>query len=374
MRAVTLSLLLVSMPLSAAQAQELIPLPTEETSASHWLVGGDYVLWWLRRAAVPVVLTTGPAGSTGVLGQPGTQIVYGDERLPTRHGDRFFGGRVAVEWQGDGWALEGRAFFLERDSTYFTIKPVDSLLALSFLDANTNQETSEVVAGFDPQRGPLRGGFVGYSRIELFGEEANGVLRLDEGEDWKVDLLVGARFLQMRDRYHHTATSRSLPDLATIWGVVDNYRIHNAYYGGQIGLRGDYRLGRFHLDGRLTAGLGANSQLVRTFGNRVFHNPQIRLQTTTGLFVQPSNRGRFRRTDLDSVGELACNIGYDVTTCMRLVFGYTFLYWADPIRAASQLDRVINQQQPDGPARPALPWKGEAFWAQGINLGLHFRW
>ena len=49
----------------------------------------DYLLWWLKRGGVPAILTTGPAGSQGILGDRGTGVVYGDRRLETRHDDRF---------------------------------------------------------------------------------------------------------------------------------------------------------------------------------------------------------------------------------------------------------------------------------------------
>ena len=61
-------------------------------------------------------------------------------------------------------------------------------------------------------------------------------------------------------------------------------------------------------------------------------------------------------------------------TKLQATVGYTFLYWADPLRAANQLDRTINTTQPGGPARPGIPFEGDAFWAQGLNVGLQLRW
>jgi hypothetical protein len=363
-------LVLASTP-AAAQA----PLPEPESS---WSVGADYLLWWLRRGHLPPVVTTSSPASQGILGRPDTRIIYGEERLETRHEDRFNGLRFWLDWLAPcGLGIEARAFFLERDSTYRTIRHQTApLLALAYTDAQTGQPASEVFAGPDPRRGLLWGGFVGYSRIELFGEEVNAVFPLLADEDTRIDLLAGARFLQLRDRYHHTATSRTQPDGAALFGVVDNFRIHNAFYGGQIGLRGERNFGRFFVQARGSAALGADDQLIRTFGQRVDHNPQRRIQTASGLFVQPSNSGRFERCQLDFVGEAAVNVGYQLGEHVRVFAGYTFLFWADPIRAAGQLDTVINTQQDTAPSprRPGVPFQGDAFWAQGLNLGVEVRW
>lgn len=365
---------LVVPPADAEPAVAAFPL-AGESGRGTWTITGEYVAWWLRRGYAPPVLTTGPAASQGILGQPGVRPIYGDERLETRHGDRFFGGRVAVEWLDPSGSVgvEGRAFFLERDSTYFTLRyRTDPLVALSYFDASTGREASEIVAGADPQRGLKAGGFVGYSRIELFGEEANLLVPLLRTDDWRVELLAGGRFLQMRDRYHHTATSRFGPDQSILTGVVDNIRVHNAYYGGQVGLRGEYQLDRWFVQMRGTIGVGADVQLVRTFGERLYQTPQQRLVTHAGLFVQPSNSGSFSRTVFDGVGEVGVNVGYRFTDHWRALLGYTLLCWADPLRAASQVDRVVDRSQQS--ARPAIPFSGEAFWAQGVHVGLEWSW
>ncbi len=317
---------------------------------------GDYVMWWLRRSYLPPILTDG------------TRIVYGDERLETRHADRFIGGRFAVEYG----PVEVRAFFLERDSTYRTIKPIPTPLAFTYTDGATGRPATEQIAG-----NGLVGGFVGYSRVELFGEEVNGVIPLSDGEGWRVDLLAGARFLQMRDRYHHTATSRNAGPAggfeagAILTGVIDNVRSHNAFYGAQVGVRGEMDMGRWFVNGRAAAALGADDQQVRSWGERTYHTPAGRVVTPGGLFVRASNTGKFSRCAVDGVGELALNVGCRLTERVSVSMGYTFLLWLDPIRA-TELDTVIDTRA--GATRPGVQFKGEPFWAQGVNVGLNVRW
>jgi hypothetical protein len=343
-------------------------------------VNVDYILWWLREGRVPALLTTSSPASRGFLDQPDTRILYGDDRLETRHDDQFNGIRFTLGWMNaDGeFGVEARAFFLERDSTYFKASSDGSeLLAIPYFNAVTGMPDSRIIAGPDPTRGLLSGAFVGYSRIEWFGEEVNTVLPMTAGDGWRLDLLAGLRFLQMRDRFDETATSRSVSDGgAQLWGLVDNIRTGNAYYGGQVGLSGESTFGRLFVQVRGTMGIGGDDELVRTFGGKLYQTPTMRTTTPTGLFVQPSNTGSMSRGNFDGAGEADVNVGYRLTSWARLVVGYTFLYWADPLRAGDQIETVVNHGQTNHPtpAVPTVPFKGDALWAQGVNAGVELRW
>ena len=357
------------LPLPGVQGQE-VPVPESVAPASTLKIDAEYLVWWIREGHVPPLLTTSSPASQGLLDKPDTRVVFGDRRLETRHKDRFVGARVGLDWM-DGsqeFGFEGRAFFLERDSTYRKVYNGDGsrLLALSYVDGTTGQQASRILSGPDPQRGLLAGGFVGYSRIEWFGEEANFVIPVAHDESWQVDLLAGARFLQMRDRFHQTGTSRILPDQAILYGVTDNYRIANAFYGAQLGARGEAHYGRFTFEMRGTVALGADAERIRTFGETIFHTPAARIATPVGLLIGPNNTGDHHRTVLDGAGEVGFTVAYQLTRCIRVQAGYTFLAWFDPLRAGDQVDRVAN--------RSRLPFEGETLWVQGVSMGLETRW
>lgn len=352
-------------------------------AAEHrWYAAAEYLIWWLREGRIPAILTTGPDSSGGVLGAPGTRVLYGDERLETRHDDRFIGTRVTAGYwltEDHALAVEGDAFFLERDSTYFkAVSAGDVLLARPYFDAVTGQGRSEIVAGPLPGGGRRNGGFNGYSRIELFGEQANLVIPAVTGEAFRLDVLAGAHFLQMRDRVDFTATGRLLPDQATLFGLTDHWRVDNRFFGGQAGLRGEYVRGRWSVSLRGEAALGGTYDVVRAFGDRLFQTPAQRDIVRYGLLVLPSNTGRFTRTDLTGVYETGANVGFRLTDHIRLFGGYTLLCWNNPIRAGDQADLVVNLRQvkgsPSGPAAPVIPFREDFFWAQGANVGLEFGW
>lgn len=336
----------------------------------------DYVLWWLREGRVPATLTTSSPSSQGLLGQPDTQTIYGDDRLQTRHGDQFNGIRAYVAWYADdahSFGLEADAFFLERDSTYFKSTSDGSILLARPYFTTDGQPASYIVAGPSPN-GLLRGGFVGYSRVELFGQEANSVFRLVRRDWGSLDLLLGARFLQMRDRTDLNAVSYSLPDNKNLYGMDEHYRTHNAYYGGQLGLRNELRQGRWILDTQAEVGLGGDFQSVRSFANTIVQSPLQRISTPTGLIEKLSNIGDFGRTAVNLVTEIDCTVGYQLTSHIELRAGYTLLLWDGPVRSGDQIDLVVNPHPGTGPVRPEIPFKQDVFWAQGVNLGARFQW
>jgi len=61
------------------------------------------------------------------------------------------------------------------------------------------------------------------------------------------------------------------------------------------------------------------------------------------------------------------------------------LYWTNVVRPGQQIDRSLDEAQipnfdtlgPGSPStlgRPAVPFRQSDFWAQGLNLGVEFRY
>jgi hypothetical protein len=80
------------------------------------------------------------------------------------------------------------------------------------------------------------------------------------------------------------------------------------------------------------------------------------------------------------VPEAGLTIGYRLTPWMSVVAGYTFLYASDVVRAPRQINRNVNYSSfdlppgpPTGPQEPSFKFKSSDFWAQGLSLGLAFR-
>lgn len=374
----------------AQQGATQIVTPPEEAGASsetlspwfswlpwdRWYGSGEYLLWWLQEGRVPGLLSAGLPATAAIPGQdPDARWINGPGRLQTRHGDRFCGARVTIGYWLDAeetWAMEAEAFFLERDSTEFeAVSDGNPTLAVPRFDPAKGKVDSYIVAG-DVPGGTRGGGMVGYTRVELFGQQVNLVRAIDSVWLSQLHFLIGARFLEMRDRADPTTISRLYPDGSSLIGTEDHLRAHNFFYGGQIGARGRFDWGRWAIDARGLAAFGADRQLVRAWGYTISQNPQSRQIQPHGLFVYPSNSGRFERNAFDMVYEVGANLRYQLTDRIQFFGGYTLILWCFPIRAGDQIDRVVDPTQTI--ARPAIPWRDDLLWAQGLNLGVRFGW
>jgi hypothetical protein len=341
----------------------------------------DFLYWWLERLRVPALLTTGTPQSGGVLGQPGTETLYGDDRLESRH-DRYVGIRFGADYWFDDtqtWGLNGSAFFLERDSTNFTVKwNRIPFLARPYVDSATGSEKAYVIAGPSPGVGDLTGAFNAYSRIEFFGQDANLLYGLARGPNWCLDALGGFRFLQMRERLDLTGVSRILPDETILLSATDHFDTFDKFFGIQTGLRGEVRHGRWFAEGKVALSIGGDDQQIRTYGNRIYQTPEEKLTTDYGVLVLPSNRGTFERGAFDFVSEVGLNAGCDLTQHIRFRIGYNLITWLNPVRPGDQIAPVnLAEVAPGAPpftGTPSVPFREDFFWAQGINAGLEFWW
>src|SRR5262249_5118431 len=78
----------------------------------------EYLLWWIKDGFTPPLVTTGPSATFGVLGQAGTQVLFGNSiDYGTFSGGRF----TAGYWFNDPQTLgiEGSFFFLGQQSVNF---------------------------------------------------------------------------------------------------------------------------------------------------------------------------------------------------------------------------------------------------------------
>ena len=73
-------------------------------------VRGDALLWWTKGAHIPALLTTSPDGTpqaqAGVLGQPGTVVLFGEQEV---NDDFRAGGRISLgTWldEADDFGIE----------------------------------------------------------------------------------------------------------------------------------------------------------------------------------------------------------------------------------------------------------------------------
>jgi hypothetical protein len=352
-----------------------VPLPCPcliEASPCEWSVRAELLVWWLRSGRLPPLITTGPEATQGVLGEPGVRVVYGDEKIDT---NRHLGGRFTLDYPiNEQWTLRAAFFVVERNSRNFDVKSDGRfLVARPFVDSD-DPTPSIVLAGSTPE-GLRTGGFDGLSKIELFGEEAALATPLWIDEAHSVQLRAGLYCLQMRERLDFTGTSFLTSD-GSLFGDTDRVRVHDRFYGVQVGLESQHSVGPLFLEMRGKAAVGPTQRVLRLRGRRIEQTPLEKNSLPFGFLVLPSNHGDYQDEELSLVLELAVNGGYEVADWCRVFAGYTLIRWSNTIRAGDQLDTALELEQQEGEPgdRPRVRLQADYFWAMGVSGGIEFRW
>lgn len=381
----------------------------QETTADPYLIWGrsDFLLWWVKDGtAPPPLVSTGPvSASSGVLGQPGTAVVFGDR--PLDYGT-FSGGR----WSVGAWfnlqqsvGLEVTGFVLEKRTALFAADSDAAgapVIARPFVNAQTNTEFS-AFATF-PNR--FAGGVVVASSDRLWGLDANLLhneifrtvfLRERPWADVRADLFAGFRYMDLRETLAIFQSSRVLAGgVASFLGntvgptnledLTDKFATQNFFCGGQFGSRWQLCRGPWLCDFLGKLALGETQQVIRVSGTTTLIGPAAAggAQTATGgLLATSTNIGRSTRERFSAVPELGVQLGYQVCPEARVFVGYNLVYWTNVVRPGDQIDRVVNLTQVPihpsfgplaGPIRPDVPFRETDFWAQGVNFGFELRY
>jgi hypothetical protein len=394
---------------------------TMPLNQQRWYFGAEYLYWWTRDGALPPIVTTGnfndliPGSLSGITG-PSTQVLYGNDSLNTqgRSGARFTIGR----WFGDGlpWAIELGGFFLgDRTASFADSSRDGRVLARPFFESNRNRPNAELIAAPG-----LDGGVSVETTTSFFGANADWRRRLWCPElcggkcgprAFRLDGTVGFRYLNLDESLtifeQSVVTAPAFGDIilpgqttqiiipAGLGSqVTDTFRVDNDFYGGSVGLIGNYNVGRWSLGMGAKVALGNTRQQLEIAGGQVITYPTPPggvFNFPGGLAARPSNIGTYSRDVFTVVPEVNFNVGYQFTNNFKMFVGYDFLYWNKVLRAGDQIDTTVNlagipyapqpgQTDADGnvvPAgqnRPAVLFKETDFWAQGISLGMLFTW
>lgn len=375
-------------PPAAAPSTPPPPLPelALDCFATRFWISADYLLWWIKDSRLPALLTTGSLDDAvpGALGQPATQILFGgDVNNPVRSGARFRGGYWFTPNQTLG--MDGSFFFLGNRSVGFGAgSDGDPLLTRPFLDAGNGQQNAFIVA----YPGRQSGTFLAALSSRLWGAEANLRGMLSRGPYHQISVIGGFRFLDLKEQLRMEemdAFPVQDPFNGTGWTTsADYFHTSNQFYGGQIGTELRWCRGRFFVDAYSKVALGASVESAGINGWSSYSNSAGRYGSLgIGELALPSNLGCYGQGKFAVVPEAGINVGFALTQHIRLMFGYTFLFWSNVFRPGDQIDSVVNPTEfsyatgrgpISGPLRPTFTFRDSDFWAQGLNFGVAFRY
>jgi hypothetical protein len=361
---------------------------------------GEYLLWWIRDSRFPVLATTGPASSDGILGQPGVVTLFGGGPVDNeeRSGARFTAGYWFDCCQTCG--IEGSFFFLGDRSVRFD---ADSsrfpLIARPFFNTATNMEDAQQTAFPGQQTGHLSI----TSSSKLWGADVDLRHNLCCGCWYRVDLLTGFRYLDLDEGLAITEAGHFSPNFANFFpGVpnlqrfnnanfflLDQFGTHNQFYGAEVGADAEFHSGKWSLDMRGKVAIGQTHEVVNINGFETIQSPMLPRQVFQGgLLALSTNIGHHTRGRFSVVPEVGMTVGYQLTDQLKLFAGYNFLFWSAVARPGDQIDPNLNPRKvpllavinpniapPGSPnlPRPFFEFKETSFWAQGITCGLEYK-
>jgi hypothetical protein len=361
--------------------------PVPDPLSCHLFGRVEYLLWGIKSFQVPALITTGNAdpAHAGILGQPDTKVLFGDSGID---GGLRSGLRAEVGWWFDMWCEEGvevGGFFLGDKISRFTANSNEfPVISRPFFDLNNNRQAIQSVAF----PGVSTGSATVTAPSRLFGFEANYLHKLCCGCDYRADLLVGFRYLNLDESLTVNEDIQAGPAAPAPFTnqhilVSDRFQTRNQFYGAQVGVSGDKQWGQWYVEGKALVALGAEYEQIDIVGSEhLTPNPPAH-QAPGGLLALGSNSGRFSKTRLSVLPEINLNLGYQVNDHLRVFVGYDLLYLNSVVRPGDQIDQVLDiatipnfapGTTPTGQGRPSVPFRERDFWAQGVNIGFELRY
>jgi Putative beta barrel porin-7 (BBP7) len=371
---------------SAPAAAAELPLPTKAPPAAQdetpFWADMDYLEWSVSGDKLPPLVTTGtpPQATAGVLGAPGTAILFGNSTVNSdwRPGGQINGGYWFDPGHTSG--VELNVFGLADTTANFAASSSGSpILARPFTDATTGLPNTLLIAfpGF------LAGSVSVSDRSSLFG--AGAFYRQDIGT-WsgeRISALIGYRFLYESDRLNISSTATVTgAGLATPVGTVispsDSFSATNMFHGLDLGLLGQSQHGPLSLDWRAGIALGASINEAQINGSTTVTSLGVTATLPGGLLALSSNSGDSTQVRFAAVPNLSLKAGYEFVPSWHLVAGYDLLYWTGVQRAGALIDTTINPNllpslggaPGGGPARPQFQFDTTALLAQGFSVGI----
>jgi hypothetical protein len=374
--------------------------PGDNCGVPHVYFSAEYLLWRMRSAPLPPLVTTtgsltaaelvalqgaNPSFRPGALGQIGTQTIFGgsDLDLGTFSGGRFTIGVGIAQTLG----FEGTVFFLGKHTETFSAGSNGTVgIFRPFTNVTAGGQDAEGVSFPGLTAGSVN---VNYN-TRLWGAEGNLRYPLLCECNYKLDILAGFRFLDLQESLNISESVTFLVSNAALGvaagdniQVFDGFGTINHFYGGQLGADFQYKSGPWIFGVTPKLALGDMHQVVNINGSTVFSPAAGGVTTVSGgLLAASTNIGHHTSDRFAVVPEIGLKIGYQVTDHLQVYAGYDFLYVSSVVRPGDQVDLNVNTTQIPrlsgvgarlvGPAQPAVLFNRTDFWAQGVNFGLQF--
>ncbi len=348
------------------------------------------LVWWLQGNRLPALVTTSPTtvprDQAGVLGDPHTSVLFGDERVDdqVRGGFRTAMGvrlghwfdslmdselEFGVMWLGDG----------QTSGDFYAASLGDPILARPFYNAALDAPDSQLIAFPDL--------VVGDILIETSSDllSTGAVVRQAwlRHEDARLDWLAGYRYARLREELyaseHLISTELGGPiAFGTTFDVLDEFRTRNEFHGGDLGLQLWTHMHGWTVEVLGKVAVGAVARTVEINGSTLVE-PGVgdASLTSGGLLTAPTNIGRYQSCRFSALPELTIRFRRPISRFFTFSVGYTAMLLDHVVRTGDQLDVVVNPTQLGngvlaGPPRPTVLMNDSTLWVHGLTIGLEW--
>jgi len=347
----------------------------------RWWLGAEYLLWWREGSDLPPLVTTAPSGTNPALGNAGTTILFGNEKVGdhARAGTRLSFGHWFDPCQNFG--VEGRYVWMgDAHTRFFADSSSFPVLGLPFFNAATELQDAFVIAR--DTGNPTRSGsiLVGASndvnvwdlvlRKKVWGCGPN-----------RLDVLFGYQASRIDDDLQissvSTVTGGSDP-VGSETSRLDDFATTNEFHGVVIGLSSYCCRGPYSVRLRGSIAFGSADQIINIRGQSTSFVPPSSTSTTNeGVYAQSTNIGTYSAEEFIVLPEFGAQIVWNISCCLNMSAGYSLLYWSDVAQAGDQLDTNLNLNDPNsfsnGNARPVFELNSNSYFVHGFNVGLTYR-
>ncbi len=361
------------------------PLP-EAAPADRFEAEVDSLLSWFKPVclAVPVVAVGNRSDRVpGAVGQPGTQVAVGG--VPPHRFDfgATPGGAVELGWlRGDGaFGVQVRGFLMDTAAAGQAFVASPSGSPASYLPYTAPDNARQALPFTIP--GVVTGNSMAIGSTHLWGAEGN--LTFPFTGNWlggplAGTFLLGGRYLDLTDRDRVVNSLSLVADPGAFAVGADQVITRNQFYGPQVGVALGGGLGRLSLEGTLKLAAGLTHQARNIEGAPVLVSTVASPLLVPGpLIALPSNVGRETADRVTLVPEVGIRSRLALTPCWSVTLGYRLIYWNKVLCPGDQMDPLVNVTQLPfhgpftGPAQPAPLFVHTDYFAQGLELGLQFR-
>jgi len=354
---------------------------TDHFGSERWFATTELMLMWRKGDRLPPLVTTGPSSDSataGRLGEPGTEILFGEERtlIDLRAGGRFTLGA----WLDDRecQALVGRYWFAGRESTHYKTDDNETpVIARPFLNVTPPSSAEDtLLIAFPALRENARISVNGTS--DVFGADISVHQFLYGKYGGTIDLVYGYQYMRLDEDLSISSTLTNLDTggvapVGAIIDVNDSFNAISEFHGAQIGFASRYRERCWSFNSLIKFGFGSLNRIAKRSGKT---STTVGVDTSVnneGLLVNNNNSGRTSDRTFGWIPELDLSIGYRITPKLDATFGYNLVAMTDAVRVSGTIDPdlAVNTTS-NSPLAPSPDMRFSTFYIQGIHFGLQY--